>query len=92
MDCFLIYPLVQCTFGTNIFCVFYYKSTYITTSFFFIIVSASCDAVAGSACYVLVRESLIVTDARSRCQQYGGHLAVIDNAEENTLIQQIAEG
>ena len=81
-------------FGTNILCVrvFYYISTDIIMAFFSVIVSASCDAVVGSTCYVLVRESLIVTDARSRCRQYGGHLVVIDNAEENTVIQQIAQG
>ena len=46
----------------------------------------------GVTCYVLVRDTLNVAGARSRCQQYGGHLVVIDSAEENSLVQQIAHG
>ena len=54
--------------------------------------SASCDARMGATCYVLVRDTLNVAGARNRCHQYGGHLVVIDNAEENSLVQQIAHG
>ena len=51
-----------------------------------------CEAYYGWSCYILVLDTLDAAGARSRCLQYGGHLAVVDDATENGLIHQIAEG
>ena len=49
----------------------------------------TCDVRLGSSCYVLVTEALTWADARDRCLAMGGHLAVIESAEENDLIHQV---
>ena len=62
------------------------------TCYSFLLVSAKCDAFGASSCYILVRDTLDAAGARSKCLQYGGHLAVVDDAAENSLIHKLAEG
>ena len=59
---------------------------------FVVALSEMCHATLGSSCYFILRRKLFVHHARSRCQDYGGHLAIIHNKEENALIQGLAKG
>ena len=55
-----------------------------------ILFSVSCDAIFGSSCYIDVEELLTWTNARDRCLQYGGNLAMIEDSRENILVSELA--
>ena len=59
---------------------------------FVVALSEMCHATLGSSCYYILSRKLLVHNARSRCQEYGGHLAIIHNKVENDLIQTLAQG
>ena len=54
--------------------------------------SDACDARYGSSCYIVVTEQLYWVSARDRCEALGGHLATIENQEENDIITRLVAG
>ena len=55
---------------------------------FFFHAGVECDINFEHSCYVLVADSLSAAGARSKCQLYGGHLAIIGSQQENDAIYQ----
>ena len=55
-------------------------------------VSVQCDEVFGGSCYIAEADRLTWADARARCEQLGGHLAVIESQAEDEFVFQLAEG
>ena len=51
-----------------------------------------CQSRLASSCYVLVDDELTAAGARSKCSEFGGHLAVVDDTAENDFISQLARG
>ena len=49
-------------------------------------VSAQCDAVFGGSCYIVEAELLTWSEARARCVQLGGHLAIIESQAEDQFV------
>ena len=55
-------------------------------------VSVRCDAVLDGSCYIVEAEQLTWDDARARCVQLGGHLAIVESESENQFIKDLTAG
>ena len=55
-------------------------------------VSVQCDEVFGGSCYIVEEDRLTWADARDRCVQLGGHLAIIESEAEDQFVFELAEG
>ena len=55
-------------------------------------VSVQRYGVFGGSCYIVEADRLTWADARARCEQLGGHLAVIENQAENQFVFELAGG
>ena len=53
---------------------------------------ASCCGVSGGYLYCWFRTRMTWTNARNACQTWGGHLAGVENAQQNTYIANISNG
>ena len=45
----------------------------------------------GGSCYIVETQGLTWSDARARCVDWGGHLAIIDSLAENEFVVDLAQ-
>ena len=55
-------------------------------------VSVQCDGVFEGSCYTMETQGLTWADARARCVDGGGHLAIIESPAENQFVFELAVG